>query len=326
LSFKIAADGEHSQQPKTCRSTLRDSNQVQQSRDPGHLRDGDCGMLKRFQNAIHVALFACIVAGYGVAVWSSQSPQPAINQIKASAEQRGPNQQTEDKGQQVSPLRRFWNWTTHDPVAFYTSILSVATIGLGIATIGLYLAAKKQIAVASEAADAAGLSAKVAAAGLLPAIQIVDVEMSKWTEFTLEGKKAFRACTTLVLSNNGGGQANILSLHTYTAFGTQPPKDPEPWEEWPLRGEHFIPSRGNLRMQEKDHQIVLTEAQREQLTTNNAYLYYWGRLRYSDFFGDHSELGFIWRYREADQDLMASGWRQIFHPNHTYHRKLPKSA
>src|SRR5436190_1382017 len=33
-----------------------------------------------------------------------------------------------------NPLVVFWHWTVHDPVAFYTSILAVSTIGLWIIT------------------------------------------------------------------------------------------------------------------------------------------------------------------------------------------------
>jgi hypothetical protein len=35
-------------------------------------------------------------------------------------------------------LQAFWKWTTHDPVAFYTSILAVFTFVLAVSTIGLW--------------------------------------------------------------------------------------------------------------------------------------------------------------------------------------------
>jgi hypothetical protein len=73
-------------------------------------------------------------------------------------------------------------------------------------------------------------------------------------------------------------------------------------------------------MEENDHQFILREDQRSQLSADEIYLYYWGQIRYGDFFGDESEMGFIWRYRET------LGWRETYHPNHTYHRKLPKKA
>jgi hypothetical protein len=38
-----------------------------------------------------------------------------------------------------NPLISFWQWTTHDPVAFYTSVLALFTGILGLSTIGLWI-------------------------------------------------------------------------------------------------------------------------------------------------------------------------------------------
>jgi len=37
------------------------------------------------------------------------------------------------------PFISFWQWTTHDPVAFYTSVLALFTGILGASTIGLWI-------------------------------------------------------------------------------------------------------------------------------------------------------------------------------------------
>jgi hypothetical protein len=36
---------------------------------------------------------------------------------------------------QLSPLLRFWDWTTHNPVAFYTSVVALFAAVLGVSTI-----------------------------------------------------------------------------------------------------------------------------------------------------------------------------------------------
>lgn len=46
----------------------------------------------------------------------------------------------DDTGQhQENYFRAFWRWTTHDPVAFYTSLLAIFTFVLAVSTIGLWI-------------------------------------------------------------------------------------------------------------------------------------------------------------------------------------------
>ena len=49
---------------------------------------------------------------------------------------------------QLSPLLRFWNWTTHDPVAFYASVVALFTAVLGVSTILLWKATKRSAEIA----------------------------------------------------------------------------------------------------------------------------------------------------------------------------------
>jgi hypothetical protein len=44
---------------------------------------------------------------------------------------------------QFSPLRCFWNWTTHDPVAFFTFVLAVFTAILSGSTVALWFATRR---------------------------------------------------------------------------------------------------------------------------------------------------------------------------------------
>jgi hypothetical protein len=51
----------------------------------------------------------------------------------------------------ASVLDRFWNWTTKDAVAFYTSILALFTGVLGASTIGLWIATNRNARIAERA-------------------------------------------------------------------------------------------------------------------------------------------------------------------------------
>jgi hypothetical protein len=53
------------------------------------------------------------------------------NQAASAAADSSQNQQ--------SYVAAFWKWTTHDPVAFYTSLLAVFTFVLAVSTIGLWI-------------------------------------------------------------------------------------------------------------------------------------------------------------------------------------------
>jgi hypothetical protein len=65
-------------------------------------------------------------------------------------------------GHKSEECKTFWDKATTDPVAFFTLVLAVSTIGLWGATIFLYRAGEKQIAVAGRAADAAAASVDAA--------------------------------------------------------------------------------------------------------------------------------------------------------------------
>jgi hypothetical protein len=80
-------------------------------------------------------LFLGVVAA--TAIWATVF-------IWQSSAQRGPNnsetqQTTQQEKPANNPLVAFWRWTTHDPVAFYTSVLALFTAVLGISTIGLWI-------------------------------------------------------------------------------------------------------------------------------------------------------------------------------------------
>ena len=69
-------------------------------------------------------------------------------------------------------IARFWAWTTHDPVAFYTFVLAIFTFVLGLVAIFQAAMLIRADKTARLAAEAAMLSSRAAIAIKLPIIRI----------------------------------------------------------------------------------------------------------------------------------------------------------
>ena len=83
-----------------------------------------------------VAVFA---VGYSVALFPSY---PIENGS-------GDGSTAQPQGQE-NPLSAFWHWTSHDPVAFYTAVLTVFTFVLGVSSFFLWWETKKAGALARD--------------------------------------------------------------------------------------------------------------------------------------------------------------------------------
>ena len=60
--------------------------------------------------------------------------------------------QTSTAEQNKNPFKQLWEWTTHDPVAFYTSLLAIFTGILGASTVALWLATRRLVREAEDTA------------------------------------------------------------------------------------------------------------------------------------------------------------------------------
>jgi hypothetical protein len=114
--------------------------------------------------AIWLAAFVCLVFGFvGAARYSSQHSTKPIHNQRAD---KSPNQRT-----YYNPFTAFWDWTTHDAVSFYTSVLAIFTGVLGATAIVQirYLRRADETArvTAKAARDAAEVAAKSANVSLL---------------------------------------------------------------------------------------------------------------------------------------------------------------
>jgi hypothetical protein len=89
-------------------------------------------MLERINTFLAAMVIALVVA---LAVVTLSPPLP-ITEKQQHAAQQTPKQEAAKH----SPWSEFWDWTTHDPVAFYTFIVGAFTGVLAISTIGLWIA------------------------------------------------------------------------------------------------------------------------------------------------------------------------------------------
>jgi hypothetical protein len=126
----------------------------------GHFRDGDQRMLK-YRNAELVlgALFATLLwAG----MWGWYDSYALTEKQKDECYET-----TKKTGQKSDECKTFLERTTSDPIAFFTLVLAVSTVGLWVATLFLYYAGEKQIAIAKTSADAARDQVKLSREALI---------------------------------------------------------------------------------------------------------------------------------------------------------------
>ena len=118
-------------------------------------------MLKRLTNGEFVlALLVASLFWICVLVWATSYAltDPQKDACYHSAEKTG---------RSAEECKSFWERTTSDPVAMFTLVLAISTVGLWVATISLYRAGERQIAVAHTAANAAQKSAGVSERALI---------------------------------------------------------------------------------------------------------------------------------------------------------------
>ncbi|HEV3186243.1 MAG TPA: hypothetical protein VGZ49_15250 [Xanthobacteraceae bacterium] len=103
-------------------------------------------MLKRFKSAMAIAPMLCTIIGFlSQDVSSQQSAQPKDAETY---------QHRKDEINLYSPLKGFWNWTTHDAVSFYTFMLAIFTAVLGATAIVQIRYLRRADETAKIAADA----------------------------------------------------------------------------------------------------------------------------------------------------------------------------
>ena len=78
-----------------------------------------------------LAFYGFLIFNIGAASYSNYPKKQQQYQANAGAE---------CCASQKPPFGSWWEWTTHDPVAFYTSLLAGFTLLLAVSTVGLWIA------------------------------------------------------------------------------------------------------------------------------------------------------------------------------------------
>jgi hypothetical protein len=106
-------------------------------------------MLRRLTSGeFALAILVTSLFWIGVLVW-------ATSYARSNPEKEACYQAAQKSGRSTEECKSLWEKTTSDPVAVFTLVLAVSTVGLWGATIGLYLAGERQLAHARSEAEAA---------------------------------------------------------------------------------------------------------------------------------------------------------------------------
>jgi hypothetical protein len=175
---------------------------------------------------------------------------------------------------QDGPLLRFWHWTTHDPVAFYTFVLATSTIGLWIVTWRSSVRQSRELRIIERAYLSAvplginpylGSNQVVGHVGFYNAGNLPAQNVSWFVDH----------CTTL----NG-------SLEHF------------PVDEIKFFGRNVIAAKASMTQGTYPIDLPLP---------SEGYLYVWGEVRYNDGFGNGRFTRFCLRYNLRTFGKLASG-------------------
>jgi len=157
---------------------------------------------------------------------------------------RQPSIASETNQKSHSLVIRFWRWTTHDAVAFYTSLLAAFTFVLAISTIGLWLVTyftlrharneaarqaedmRNSIAAAVHSADAGRAAAVEAQKSNLLASDIARRQLRAYV-FLERAEVVSNGLTlgaTLIFRNSG--QTPAYDVKVYSQMAVTPKDDP----------------------------------------------------------------------------------------------------
>lgn len=263
-------------------------------------------MLKfRIPEIVLGALLAVAVFAMGT-VFSSQPAQAPKNEQ--------PSKESKGQASNYNPFVRFWNWTSHDPVAFYTFVLAIFTGVLGATAIVQIRYLRKADETTRVAASAADRSARAAIALQLPIIGIRPDELGHKTAGS--GQEQIESCYVRVvtLTNLGPTKAFPKEILYGWTFGDGLPAEPN------YRYiESFLPNTfledGGPKNKRLPGLMVLKKGQWSEICKGNR-LWFYCDLLYEDFMGERRSHGFCWRWAYTG---MALGWRIEDAP--TYNRK-----
>ena len=191
----------------------------------------------------------------------------------------------------VAECKSFWEKTTSDPIAAFTLVLAVSTIGLWIATIGLYVGGEKH--------SERGLRAYI--------VGTVKAEISNFNA---------RARPDIALQFKNGGQtpAHDVRLWASSAIAMFPlTSRPDAPKSELGEGDSFgvIGPQGDFHSLIQSDFVVTAEEQ-HAVVRGAAALYVYGEVTYRDAFGQDRRTSFCHLY-QGEVARSARGSLALYH-------------
>ncbi|MET4368426.1 hypothetical protein ABIA99_001105 [Bradyrhizobium sp. LB12.1] len=138
--------------------------------------------MRRFLLSVWRSLRAEIVFGFliGSVFWAAILGWQAAN-APTDAEKQECYEAARHAGHKSEECKSLWEKTTSDPVAFFTLVLAISTIGFWVATIFLYRAGERQFRHArrSSASQARDMQASITAAQRAAEASMISAQSSK---------------------------------------------------------------------------------------------------------------------------------------------------
>jgi hypothetical protein len=228
-----------------------------------------------------VVLFGFVIFHVGAATYSNYPKRDHQNHTDGCTQSCAPKQPL---------LSGWWDWTTHDPVAFYTSILSVFTGMLFVSTVGLWLSTRRGIR-----------------------IQMDDTRILQ---------RAYLSVNPLGIARFTSGQALFSCDVGFQNVGKLPARNvqwfidrvfsDERWlkefliKEEGFEGRNIVAPGIEMR---KGANAVESGSFNAAKNHGSGWLYVWGEVRYGDGFGKDRFTKFCFRYNMAgaSPDLAKEG-------------------
>ena len=173
-------------------------------------------------------------------------------------------QAAEKTGHGYEECKTFWERTTSDPIATFTLVLAISTIGLWVATLGLYIAGERH----SERQLRAYITGPTSA-------RISDFQTSQYP------------AVILTFKNSGQTPAQDVCVWTSSAVAVYPMENP-PARPDGAAGEGS--SVGTIGPHAEFHNqiqadIAVTAAERAEVIAGGAAFFVYGEISYRDSFG-----------------------------------------
>src|ERR1700730_18561949 len=246
-------------------------------------------MLRRLNPEISLGALLATIFWIGVLGWQSSYSLTEIEKQEC--------QETAKKnGRKAEDCKTLWEKTTSDPVALFTFVLAISTIGLWGATVFLYRAGERQIAVARTAANAADLSARAAIALELPIIRIEIDTLGHGESF--DGTTRTESCyiNLVQVTNRGAKKAFPKEIIYGWAVGDARPDEPayEHLDKFPHNSILDANSQ-NLVSQRLTGVHILNAGEWSKICRGN-YLWFYCAIIYEDFMEETHSHGFCWRW------------------------------